>query len=94
MNNKLAAQTIIECISGKKLMSLTYRRERDGRQISRMVEPYEVKKEDNGEMYLYAYDRIGRYDKKVGKMNRSIKSFRINNIISLTKQAREFKPRY
>jgi len=92
INNARAHDIIIECYSNHYLMSLTYKRERDGVQITRTVEPYDVK-EVSGFWYLYAYDTTGSYVK--GKeSNRRMKSFLLENIISVRSQKREFEPRY
>ena len=93
INNDRAREIIAECYSNNYLMSLTYKRERDGKQITRTVEPYEIK-EVKDFWYLYAYDTTGRYVKAEGNNNRRIKSFLLENIISVRSQKREFEPRY
>jgi len=74
------------------LMSITYKRERDSKHITRQVEPYEIKKLDTGREYLYAYDRTGGMRNKIRV--RSIKTFLLDNIISAHTQKRVFTSRY
>ena len=80
MNITRAANTITESIVNNNILRLTYRKKENNRIITRMVEPYEVKND-----YLFAYDTTGK--------TKSIKSFALNNIISLQKQNRRFTPR-
>lgn len=81
---KRTNKTIINCIKENLLVSISYRKIETNRVIKRIVEPYELKKEDNN-IYLYAYDTTGR--------TRSTKSFLLDNILSAYKQGREFTPR-
>ena len=92
MNKARTADIIVECVANSNLMLLTYKREKDNRQIVRTVEPYEVK-EVEGFWYLYAYDTTGRRVKGESRTRR-IKSFLLNNIVSVSSRDREFKPRY
>lgn len=97
MNKKRVVDVVTECMMNNQLMSLTYKRERDKKQITRTVEPYEVK-EVEGYWYLYAYDRTGGYKKVEGKATgqrtRNTKSFILENIVSVRNQQRDFIPRY
>jgi len=81
---KRTNKTIIESIQQKVLVRIIYRKLETNRVITRIIEPYELKEED-GKVYLYAYDTTGR--------TRSIKSFLLENILSANKQRREFTPR-
>ena len=43
INNARVVKAIRESMTNNFILSLTYKRERDNRQITRMVEPYEIK---------------------------------------------------
>jgi hypothetical protein len=92
MNKVRVVDVITECISNSLLMTLTYKRERDNKQITRLVEPYEVK-EVEGYWYLYAHDTTGGYKKGQPK-TRTTKSFILENIVTVRNNKREFIPRY
>jgi|3_EtaG_2_1085321.scaffolds.fasta_scaffold02992_9 predicted DNA-binding transcriptional regulator YafY len=92
MNKARVVDVVSECMANNQLMSLTYKRERDKKQITRMVEPYEVK-EVGGYWYLYAHDTTGGYKKGKGR-TKTTKSFILENIVSVRNVNREFIPRY
>tara|TARA_R110000824_G_scaffold80978_1_gene203425 strand:- start:4807 stop:5013 length:207 start_codon:yes stop_codon:yes gene_type:complete len=66
------------------MLRISYKKIDGGRIVVRIVEPYEMK-EENGKMFLYAYDKRG--------IKETIKSFLLNNILSTYKQRIKFKPR-
>lgn len=97
INNARVVKAIRESMTNNFILSLTYKRERDNRQITRMVEPYEIKEMEDGpkgQLYLYAYDRTGGTSRVTGKRTRNIKTFLLENIVTAQSQKRVFKSRY